>query len=329
MGDSSGGTPGTSGLSNLTGLLEKTRNKFLLLNPNDKRWPCPFCFYKGKSLFQCKLHIKREHPNLMTTDSQTLLSQYECTISDDSITVNDSTNLSTMSIEEKTKNEIDKCEENVKKKPTRKKLTRKCKEKPTKCDSLTEETTDELTRFLKIVEEDYANFNELSNNQQNIGSKTDERIQVRNKNKFKTEDSDRKVCNCGFIAKNNVGLRIHWGKQNKMMQAQTSKANQSNLKETLQKESNLKEYLEDFNILLAKCKKFIPVTRIIQKSVRIVVCQELTNLVNETVSNNDIVSWMRLLAFPYLVLNSCNKLNNKGKNYIRLNLEVPNIRNRK
>lgn len=93
------------------------------------------------------------------------------------------------------------------------------------------------------------------------------------------------------------------------------------MKETLLKESNLKEYLEDFNILLAKCKKFIPVTRIIQKSVRIFVCQELTNLVNETVSNNDVVSWMRLLAFPYLVLNSCNKFTNKGKNYIRLNLE--------
>lgn len=134
----------------------------------------------------------------MITDTQTLLSKYERSISVDSVTLNDLTNVPTLSTEENTNNEDDICEENVKKKPTRQKLTRRCKDKPSNCDSSTEETTDILTRFLKMVEEDNANFNELSNNQQNIGSKTDERVQVNNKNEFKAEDSDRKVCKCGL-----------------------------------------------------------------------------------------------------------------------------------
>lgn len=120
----------------------------------------------------------------MITDTQTLLSKYERSISVDSVTINDSKNVPTLSTEENTSNENDICEENVKKKPIRQKLTRRCKDKPTKCDSSTEETTDDLTRFLKIVKEDNANFNELPNIQQNIGSKTDERVQVRKKNRI-------------------------------------------------------------------------------------------------------------------------------------------------
>lgn len=65
MGDSSDGTPsGPSGLHDVKDLLQRTKNQYILIHPNDKRWPCPFCLYKGKTLFQCKLHIRTDHPNL-------------------------------------------------------------------------------------------------------------------------------------------------------------------------------------------------------------------------------------------------------------------------
>lgn len=77
MGDSSGGTPGLSGINDLKDLLEKTKAKYVSLHPNDNRWPCPFCLSKEKTLIQCKIHIKRDHTNLMNTADRNLLSQYE------------------------------------------------------------------------------------------------------------------------------------------------------------------------------------------------------------------------------------------------------------
>src|ERR1700744_638876 len=64
MGDSSDGTPGSSGLQDMKNLLQRTKNQYILIHSNDKRWPCPFCLHKAKTLFQCKLHIRNDHPNL-------------------------------------------------------------------------------------------------------------------------------------------------------------------------------------------------------------------------------------------------------------------------
>ena len=89
--------------------------------------------------------------------------------------------------------------------------------------------------------------------------------------------------------------------------------------------------INEFGLLLNKCKRFIPVTHIIQKSVRIIVCQELVTLINAVLVNNDVTSWIRLLAFPYLVLNTTKKNNKTGRNYIRSNLadfkEIGDINN--
>ncbi len=84
MGDSSGGIPGPSGLSNLTDLLEKTKEKYQLFNLNDKRWPCPFCLSKQPSLFQCKIHIRHDHPSMVRADKN-LLSQFLHEVSDEVI----------------------------------------------------------------------------------------------------------------------------------------------------------------------------------------------------------------------------------------------------
>lgn len=79
--------------------------------------------------------------------------------------------------------------------------------------------------------------------------------------------------------------------------------------------------LNEFSLLLNECRTSIPLTRIIQKSVRIAVCQELTNVITNVVQCNDIDSWMRLIAFPYIVLNTKSK-GKVGMNVIRSNLNA-------
>jgi len=78
--------------------------------------------------------------------------------------------------------------------------------------------------------------------------------------------------------------------------------------------------LKLFGILLNECKNSIPIVRIIQKSVRSTVCQELTNTIRDVVNKNNVDSWIRLLSFPYIVLNSFKKEKN-GPNAIRSNLK--------
>lgn len=53
---------------------------------------------------------------------------------------------------------------------------------------------------------------------------------------------------------------------------------------------------------------------------RIAVCQELCKEVQNVLCKNDVGSWMRLLAFPYIVLNNRSK-GKDGINVIRYNLQ--------
>lgn len=82
MGDSTGGTPGHSGINDMKQLLEKTKVKYNLIHPNENKWPCPFCLSKEKTFIQCKIHIKKEHPNLLKVNERDLLSQFENTLID-------------------------------------------------------------------------------------------------------------------------------------------------------------------------------------------------------------------------------------------------------
>lgn len=63
MSDTSGGGD-SSDINDLRGLIHKLRNEFSLLNPEDSRWPCPFCFHKSKTVVQCHIHVSREHSSL-------------------------------------------------------------------------------------------------------------------------------------------------------------------------------------------------------------------------------------------------------------------------
>lgn len=85
MGDASGGAPGPSGINDMKNLLEKIKEKYNFLHPNDNRWPCPFCLCKEKTIIQCKIHIRNDHPNLMKIDERYLLSQFEQDLVDNSI----------------------------------------------------------------------------------------------------------------------------------------------------------------------------------------------------------------------------------------------------
>lgn len=70
-----GGTPGPTRIKTMTGVLQKTKNEYNSIHPNDKRWPCPFCLNKERTLIQCKVHIRKDHPNLI--NEQEMSSEYE------------------------------------------------------------------------------------------------------------------------------------------------------------------------------------------------------------------------------------------------------------
>lgn len=38
--------------------------EFTLSHPDDSRWPCPFCIFIGKTLLQCRIHVKKDHPDI-------------------------------------------------------------------------------------------------------------------------------------------------------------------------------------------------------------------------------------------------------------------------
>ncbi len=121
--------------------------------------------------------------------------------------------------------------------------------------------------------------------------------------------SDMVTCSvCGFLAKNARGLSIHMHKHKRVDGVSNLSEDKAAFIDS-SGETDVSEMLEVFGSLLNRCRISVPLTRIIQKSVRIAVCLELSREIESLVEKNDVASWMRLLAFPYIVL--CNK--SKGK----------------
>lgn len=87
MGDSSGGDAGPSGIKNLKELLQKSKKEYKESNPTDKRWPCPFCPIKEKTLIRCKIHVKNEHPTIYNANEEEFSQFYEQTTQDSSINI--------------------------------------------------------------------------------------------------------------------------------------------------------------------------------------------------------------------------------------------------
>ena len=115
--------------------------------------------------------------------------------------------------------------------------------------------------------------------------------------------SDRVSCKiCGFLAKNSHGLSIHMRKHKRVVDVGEDVSSQGcdeNVPD--QNVVFLSGVLDEFGFLLNKCRLSVPITRIIHKSVRTVVCQELAKTIENLLVSNDVDSWMRLIAFPYIV----------------------------
>lgn len=135
--------------------------------------------------------------------------------------------------------------------------------------------------------------------------------------------NNRATCNkCGFLAKNERGLDVHLRSHNN----QDAIGDPQEFPAQFDFDPNdTKDIIQRFGELIYKCKCSIPIVRIIQKSVRTVVCQELTKLIEKVVSTNDLLSWCRLLSFPLIVLNTIPKSgfkDNHRPNIVRHNLSV-------
>lgn len=135
--------------------------------------------------------------------------------------------------------------------------------------------------------------------------------------------NQRKVCACGFVAKNERGLKIHA----RTHEAASTDSSSHSVDPTQFQFNSLSEadLIRKFGELLYKCKCTIPMVRIIQKSVRTTVCQELTKVIEYTATKNDTFAWLRLLSFPHIVLNTLSRNCLKDSlrpNIIRHNLET-------
>lgn len=125
------------------------------------------------------------------------------------------------------------------------------------------------------------------------------------------------MCGCGFTAKNQHGLSIH---SSRMHKNETSGNVNIAPQPLLDVGDPAFDDVELFGVLLSKCRSSIPVVRIIQKSVRFGVSQELSKSIDCALNKNDITSWFRLLAFTYIVLRCDTKKSSNGPNIIRSNL---------
>lgn len=124
------------------------------------------------------------------------------------------------------------------------------------------------------------------------------------------------------MAKNERGLKIHERKHVNQQLPFEHQVSQSPIDLDLQ---NLASVVQKFGEILYKCKCSIPLVRIIQKSVRTVVFQELTKVIKLVTTKNDVFSWLRLLCFPVIVLNTIpksNHNNNHCPSVIRQNLAI-------
>lgn len=128
-----------------------------------------------------------------------------------------------------------------------------------------------------------------------------------------TSEFGRVRCDvCGFLAKNSHGLTIHMRKHRNHLVSVDDLVLEDidNDAFSSQVSSNVEGFsdvLDDFGWLLNRCRLMVPLTRIIQNSVRTVVCQELAGVIENLLEKDDVSSWMRLLAFPYIVLSSKSK----------------------
>ena len=154
------------------------------------------------------------------------------------------------------------------------------KENDYKCQEKQESNYD-LNEFLNLVNLD--NDNEKKNQQQkliNPKDKCNNRYNFSRKCKLKKKSSqnalddvsdrnvlsDRVICDCGFLAKNNRGLKVHMRKHERENLSHIVDQDPTDSIPT-NREVDSSFILNEFSLLLNKCRTSVPLTRIIQKSV--------------------------------------------------------------
>lgn len=238
------------------------------MNPGDDLWPCPFCIVKSNTKIQCYIHLCRDHQDVTKNDKD-FFPKF-CTESNQESIVNCSDHPT--------------AGKPIKK--VREKLSRKCKNTNISSISKTEKSENDLTAFLRLVEEDYPQFNELAENFQSSqvdGTFFCNICPVKDRKPFLSER----------------GLNIHKRKCHKDIE------NLNNIESLEGSEDNLREI---FNL-----KSKIGVLKRIPKSARPLAAKLYIDLINKCIINNDFISWENLLPFSYKAFHISSKHKSKKR----------------
>lgn len=262
MGDSSGGQPSNSEKTELKVLIVTFKERHKEMYPNDDRWPCPFCLVVANTNIQCNIHIAKDHPNVPKTSKKGFFSQVEN-------------------------------QQSVK--TVRQRLTRKCKNRSSPQPSI-EETFNDLTKFLKIIEEEYTEFNDLVENPRNEQQAQESHSYEFAKNRSNINQGNvlKGPCpHCPPSLANKLyklpnGLKIHCKKIH-------PEVTLSNIFDNDASTITIDSIAEKLTFM----KKNLNVLKRIPKGARLLAAHNLSDVIDTCVKKNDLKSWCDLLFFSY------------------------------
>ncbi len=307
-------------ITELKVLLNELKDRHKETCPNDDRWPCPFCFVLSKTKIQCNRHIAKDHPNIPKTDKKGFFSHFCRDVKSDEINDDDrETSLRDNSSKRK-----------------RQRLARKCKSTSMENGNGKSETEcipDDLIEFLKLVENDYPEFNERAENVTNDKTKNTEKLGFVSegyefmKSNGKEHNDETLTGSCPYcppelskkLYKLPNGLKIHC---TKMHPEKSSPSIVNNDESEITIESVIDK--------LVYMKKNVKVLKRIPKGARVVAAYNLSKIIDKCVQNNDIKSWCDLLFFSYAAFQIPEK-KLKSNSLVRIvkrninDLQLPNV----
>lgn len=268
MGDSSAGE-GPSNIKNLKTLIEDQKKKFHELHPNDKRWPCPFCYYKSRTQIKCRIHIMKEHTTIYNANEH----EFSLLMDENTLYLSESDSISFVSdmhdsqLLEVTQAALQVDTQTIKKNPLQCdvcskifKTVKGAKTHSIKCKSLSKLSTD-------------VSYSQLLDNADNL------------KKCPHCPNNSRKLYN------GNRGLKIHHSRKHKNITFVENNYSHNSMCNNVSI-ANIESILAHFN-------RNIRVIKRIPKSARITGAYELARLMDICVMNNDLESWENLLCFAY------------------------------
>lgn len=271
----------SSNSNDLGALIRKFRDEFLLANPNDTRWPCPFCFHKSATIVQCHIHVSKDHPNL-----------YKVGTANHRNSLQSKAKISTESYSQQPTDDLDEFLRLIKNDRTRSTDTIVCK----RCTNKVKECKgyNGLKVHYSRVHKEFMS-DSMTQRTNASTSSTFSNAEVPVNENHGQEDKNLfccrvTTCSKSFASQN--GLKIHMAKCHKESPIDCN-------------ESNFVELIQSY-------KAGVKVIRRIPRGARISVATKLASLMNECVSINSVKAWESLFLFPYHVLN-VRRTNSKQK----------------